>query len=133
MSTSVTVQEMKQAHSVLAEYSYAVPKVQRGYANHILYVNLSDNTIESRPVTAEMKRIFTGGKGFGLWQLWHAVTGETKWNDPENEIVIASGPIGGTVLYPGTGKSLVVSISPLTKSMWAAILAPCSSSLVGTR
>ena len=33
-----------------------------------------------------------GGKGFGLWRLWHAVTGETKWNDPENEIVIASGP-----------------------------------------
>ena len=117
MSMSATIQEMKQAHRVLAEFNYAVPKVQRGYANQTLYVNLSDDTIEARPVTEEMKKIFTGGKGFGLWRLWHAVTGETKWNDPENEIVIASGPIGGTVLYPGTGKSLVVSISPLTKSI----------------
>ena len=40
--------------------------------------------------------------------------GHDKWNDPENEIVIASGPLAGAILYPGTGKSLVVAISPLT-------------------
>ena len=28
--------------------------------------------------------------------------------------MIVSGPIGGMSLYPGTGKSLVVAISPLT-------------------
>ena len=42
---------------------------------------------------------------------------DTRWDDPENEIVIASGPIGGTVLYPGAGKSLVVGISPLTRGV----------------
>ncbi|MBN1815116.1 MAG: aldehyde:ferredoxin oxidoreductase, partial [Anaerolineae bacterium] len=36
------------------------------------------------------------------------------WDDPENEIVISSGPCGGITQYPGSGKSLVVSISPLT-------------------
>ena len=46
--------------------------------------------------------------------MWHAVTGQTKWNDPENELVIAAGPLAGAILYPGTGKSLVVGISPLT-------------------
>ncbi len=115
--TQPTIQDMQLAHKTRAEFTYPVPKVHRGYAGHTLYVNLSDNTIESRPVTAEMKRIFVGGKGFGLWRLWHAVTPQTTWNDPANEIVIASGPIGGTALYPGTGKSLVVSISPLTKSV----------------
>ena len=112
--TLEAIQEMKQAHRVLADYTYRVPTVQRGYANQTLYVNLSDGHIESRPVTEEMKRIFIGGKGFGLWRLWHAVTPQTQWNDPENELVIASGPIAGTALYPGTGKSLVVAISPLT-------------------
>jgi aldehyde:ferredoxin oxidoreductase len=110
-----TVQDMKAAHKTLAEFTCAVPKVHRGYAGQTLYVNVGTGQIEARPITAEMKRIFVGGKGFGLWRLWHAVTPQTRWNDPENEIVLASGPIGGTVLYPGTGKSLIVAISPLTQ------------------
>jgi aldehyde:ferredoxin oxidoreductase len=114
MLTLESVHEMKLAHRVLSEYSYVAPKVHRGYAGQTLYVDLSAGHIEARPVTDEMKSVFVGGKGFGLWRLWHAVSGDTKWDDPENEIVIASGPIGGTTMYPGTGKSLVVTISPLT-------------------
>nr|MCU0510552.1 aldehyde:ferredoxin oxidoreductase [Anaerolineae bacterium] len=113
MST-LDITELKQTHRLLAEYAYTVPKIHRGYANQTLYVNLSTGHIEARPVDEEMKEKFVGGKGFGLWRLWHAVTGETKWNDPENEIVIAAGPLAGAILYPGTGKSLVVGISPLT-------------------
>ena len=112
--TEPTAQDIKQAHRVLAEYTYPVPKVDRGYAGQTLYVNIATGQIESRPVTDEMKRIFVGGKGFGLWRLWHAVAPDTKWNDPENELVISSGPLAGAILYPGTGKSLVVGISPLT-------------------
>ncbi|HHS96999.1 MAG TPA: aldehyde:ferredoxin oxidoreductase [Chloroflexi bacterium] len=99
---------------VLAEFTYEVPPVERGYTNQILYVNLSNNTITAKPVTEEMKEKFIGGRGFGLWLLWHGVKDDTKWNDPENEIVISSGPCGGITQYPGSGKSLVVTISPLT-------------------
>ncbi len=102
---------------VLAEYDYELGAVERGYTGRTLYVNVGEGTIESRPVTQEMKEVFIGGKGFGLWRLWHAVTGDTKWNDPENEIVISSGPIGGTTQYPGSGKSLVVTLSPITGSV----------------
>jgi aldehyde:ferredoxin oxidoreductase len=109
-----TALEMKQAHTLLAEYTYAVPKVHRGYAGQTLYVDIGTGQFETRPVTDEMKEIFIGGKGFGLWRLWHAVSGTTKWDDPENEIVIAAGPLAGAILYPGTGKSLIVGISPLT-------------------
>ena len=116
MSTK-DIQKMRQAHKVLAEFDYELSEVEKGYANRTLYVNLSDNAIASKPVTQQMKDVFTGGKGFGLWLLWNGVTGDTKWNDPENEIVIASGPIGGTTQYPGAGKSLVVSISPTTHSV----------------
>jgi aldehyde:ferredoxin oxidoreductase len=114
MLTPETVIQLRQTHRTLAEYTYTTPKVSHGYAGQTLYVNLSTGHIESRPVTEQMKDIFVGGKGFGLWRLWHAVSGTTKWNDPENELVIASGPLAGAILYPGTGKSLIVGISPLT-------------------
>jgi hypothetical protein len=32
MLTQEAIQELKQAHRVLADWSYIVPKVQRGYA-----------------------------------------------------------------------------------------------------
>ncbi len=113
MSTT-DIQAMKQAHNVLAEFTYEPGAVDRGYTGRTLYVNLSDNTIASKPVTQQMKDIFIGGRGFGLKLLWDGVTPDTKWDDPENEIIISSGPLGGTTGYPGAGKSLVVSLSPLT-------------------
>ncbi|HEY9054991.1 MAG TPA: aldehyde ferredoxin oxidoreductase C-terminal domain-containing protein [Rectinemataceae bacterium] len=67
-----------------------------------------------KPVSEEMRLLFVGGKGFGLKLLWDATRPETKWDDPENAIVIAMGPICGNTNYPGSGKSLVTCISPLT-------------------
>ena len=107
-------EKIQTTRHVLAEYTYQAPPVEKGYAGQTLYVNLSNNTINNRPVTDVMKEKFIGGRGFGLWLLWHGVKDNTRWNDPENEIVISSGPCGGITQYPGSGKSLVVSISPLT-------------------
>jgi aldehyde:ferredoxin oxidoreductase len=75
--------------------------------------------ITSKPVTEMMKDKFTGGRGFDLWLLWNALPKERiiKWNDPENEVCIACGPLGGTPVYPGSAKSIAVSISPLTGSV----------------
>jgi aldehyde:ferredoxin oxidoreductase len=117
MDTRTIPQINREELQVLAEFDYEPGQVERGYTNRTLYVNVSDHTIESRPVTPVMKDIFIGGRGFGLWRLWHAVTGDTKWNDPENEIVISSGPLGGTTTFPGSGKSLVVTLSPTTHSV----------------
>jgi aldehyde:ferredoxin oxidoreductase len=94
--------------------SYESPALDKGYANQTLYVNLSDRRISIKPVTDQMKRIFVGGKGFDLWLLWNAVRPATKWNNADNEVCIACGPLGGTPIYPGSGKSIVTSISPLT-------------------
>ena len=108
------IKTLKDNHKLLNEYKYELGKVDKGYANRTLYVNISDNTIKEKTVTSFMKDKFVGGKGFGLWYLWNAVTPTTKWNDPENEIVIAGGPVCGITQYAGTGKSLVCSLSPLT-------------------
>ena len=99
---------------ILAAFDYTPPRIERGYANQTLYVNLERNEIRPKPVTEEMKEKFIGGRGFDLWLLWHGVRDETKWDDPENEIVISSGPCGGIIQYPGAGKSIVTTISPMT-------------------
>ncbi|TFH11347.1 MAG: aldehyde:ferredoxin oxidoreductase [Candidatus Atribacteria bacterium] len=101
-------------YRVIAERPYALGKAERGYTGRTLYVNVDTGVIEERPVTQQMKDVFIGGRGFGVWRLWNAVQETTKWDDPENELVISSGPVGGTTNYPGSGKSIVVSLSPLT-------------------
>jgi len=102
---------------LIAEWKYDITPVNKGYSDKSLYINVSDNTIRSKDVPAEMKEKFIGGKGYGLKYLWDATKPDTKWNDPENEIVISGGPICGITQYSGTGKSLVVSISPQTNSV----------------
>lgn len=100
----------------LVDFTYEPKKLEKGYNNRTLYVNLFEMKITSKPVSEKMKETFTGGRGFDLWLLWNALPKDrvVKWDDPENEICIASGPLGGIPLYPGSGKSIVVSISPLT-------------------
>lgn len=105
---------LKEGRKLLLEYKYDLGKVDKGYTNRSLYINLSENKIESKPVTQMMKDKFVGGKGFGLYYLWNGTTPDTKWNDPENEIIISGGPVCGITQYPGSGKSLVCSISPMT-------------------
>ncbi len=105
------------ASTHLGEYIYELRPVERGYANRTLYINLSHNLICEKPVTSQMKDLFTGGRGFALKLLWDAVSHETKWDDPQNELIIANGPICGITAYPGSGKSTLVTLSPLTDNV----------------
>lgn len=108
----MNIEEMKKAHNVLKEYKYEWAPIEKGYNNRTLYINLDDNRIEEKSVSQEMKDKFVGGKGFGLKLLWDATRPETLWDDNDNEIVISGGPICGITQYSGTGKSIVVGISP---------------------
>jgi aldehyde:ferredoxin oxidoreductase len=96
---------------------YDRPAIEKGYTDQTLYVNISDSEITIKPVDAKTKETFIGGKGYDLWLLWNAVQPKTKWNDPENEICIAAGPLGGTPTYPGSGKSIVTTLSPTTATV----------------
>ena len=99
---------------LIKEWEYSWTPLSRGYTDKILYVNAGSLEIRDKDVPPAVKEKFIGGKGYGLRLLWDATKPDTKWNDPENEIIISSGPIGGITQYSGTGKSLVVSISPQT-------------------
>ncbi|PKN95451.1 MAG: aldehyde:ferredoxin oxidoreductase [Chloroflexi bacterium HGW-Chloroflexi-6] len=113
----MTLSENVAERAVLAQYDYQLRPVERGYAGRTLYINLSENSIREKPVSQQMKDLFTGGRGFALKLLWDAVTPQTKWNDPQNELVIANGPICGITAYPGSGKSTIVTLSPLTENV----------------
>lgn len=109
--------QIKAQHRLLKRWDYKWTPLDKGYTDKILYVNVGETDIREKDVPPVMKEKFIGGKGYGLRLLWDATLPDTKWDDPENEIIISSGPIGGITQYSGTGKSLVVSISPQTNSV----------------
>ncbi len=102
---------------LLTEFKYEPIKLEKGYTDKTLYINVSTNEVKIKDVPEHVKKNFTGGKGYGLWNLWNAISDETNWDDSENEIVIATGPVGGITQYPGSGKSIVVSLSPLSNNV----------------
>ncbi|MBI3038722.1 aldehyde:ferredoxin oxidoreductase [bacterium] len=105
---------MKAAHKILHETTFKPTLPQKGYNNRSLHIDLSNFKVTEKQISQQIKDTFIGGRGFGLWYLWNAINPETKWDDPENDIVISPGPLGGITQYPGSGKSLVVTLSPLT-------------------
>jgi aldehyde:ferredoxin oxidoreductase len=111
---SFDIEKLRKGHKVLAAYKYEKRPVVRGYADRLLYVNLSTLEIKEIPLTDDMKQKFTGGKGFGLKMIWDLTEPGTKWDDPENVLSLNSGPMNGTPQYSGMGKCLSTTISPLT-------------------
>jgi aldehyde:ferredoxin oxidoreductase len=111
------ITSIKAQHKLLKGWDYIWTPLSRGYTDKVLYINVGTTEIKEKDVPPVMKEKFIGGKGYGLRLLWDATKPDTKWDDPENEIIISSGPLGGITQYSGTGKSLVVSISPQTNSV----------------
>lgn len=108
------VEKLQSNHEILAEYTYKKGEVKKGFANRTLYINLSTNEIREKPVTDQMKKLFTGGRGFGLKLLWDSIKPSTRWDSKENELIITTGPLCGVTQYPGSGKSLCLTVSPST-------------------
>lgn len=108
-------QEIKNSRKLITSFPYEWKPVIKGYSDRSLYVNVGTNRVEIRDIAPETKEKFIGGKGYGLRMLWDAIQPTTKWQDPENEIVISGGPCCGITQYSGSGKSLVVALSPQTE------------------
>ncbi|MEN6618259.1 MAG: aldehyde ferredoxin oxidoreductase C-terminal domain-containing protein [Rikenellaceae bacterium] len=107
--------DIKNRRKLITSFPYEWKPMIKGYSDRSLYVNVGTNKVKIRDIAPETKEKFIGGKGYGLRMLWDAITPATKWQDPENEIVISGGPCCGITQYSGTGKSLVVALSPQTE------------------
>jgi aldehyde:ferredoxin oxidoreductase len=79
----------------------------------LLRVNLSDQTTSVEDVSAEVVRKWVGGTGLGTYYLYKEVPPDVQWDDPENRVIIATGPLGNT-RYSGTGTISCVFKGPMT-------------------
>ena len=83
-----------------------------GYMGKILRVDLTNGSTREEPLEPEMAENYLGGSGFGVAYLYREVPPGVEWNDPENRIIMASGPMGGTRLS-GTGTFSLVTKGPM--------------------
>ena len=113
----MNIEKMRSAHNVLSELEFDGKELDRGYANRTLRIDLGSGKMEIRPVTQQMKDLWTGGKGLDLWMMLQEIDKNTKWDSPENTICFSPGPMAGVISFPGSGKTLVTSISPATHSI----------------
>ncbi len=99
---------------ILETLQYEAPPVKGGYTDHILQVDLGTPSISISKVSPDFKEKYVGGRGYALKLIWDGTSAETKYDSPENILVMASGPLGADPRFPGTGKFIVGTISPLT-------------------
>ncbi|MFC1898823.1 aldehyde ferredoxin oxidoreductase family protein [Chloroflexota bacterium] len=83
------------------------PNTIPGYAGKILRVNLTTEVLTEEVLDEATLRKWVGGAGFGAKYLYEEVPPEVQWDDPENRIIVACGPFGGTRM----GGSGTISIS----------------------
>ncbi len=114
MYTADEIAALRERHRVVSTLRYQPAPVEKGYTMKTLRVDVGTGDIQIRPVTQEMVDLFIGGKGFDLRLMWDEVKPSTVWDDPENAVCVASGPLGGTTSFSGAGKSIVTAISPTT-------------------
>ncbi len=98
----------------LAQIKYTPEKVIGGYTDRILNIDLTTRTIAIRQLAADFKEKYVGGRGYALKIIWDGTSRDTHYDSPDNILVMASGPLGNEPAFPGTGKFIVGTISPLT-------------------
>jgi aldehyde:ferredoxin oxidoreductase len=99
---------------ILHQFKYKPVKVIGGYTDRILRINLGKNEISVQELPPDFKKKYTGGRGYAIKLIWDETGKNTRYDSPENLLVMASGPLGNEPGFPGTGKFIVGTISPLT-------------------
>jgi len=99
---------------IISQVKYEPAKVAGGYTDRILEIDLTKQEIAIQELPSDFKYKYIGGRGYALKLIWDGTTKETRYNSPENILVMASGPLGNDPGFPGTGKFIVGTISPLT-------------------
>ncbi|MGY5853682.1 MAG: aldehyde ferredoxin oxidoreductase family protein [Candidatus Thorarchaeota archaeon] len=79
-----------------------------GYAGKILRANLSTGDFKVESLPTDWILDYIGGDGFAAKLLYEEVPGRTDALSPENKLMIATGPITGT-LWPMSGRTVFVS------------------------
>ena len=84
-----------------------------GYAGQLLRVDLSAGRAWGEPWSPADMRTYLGGAGLGAKILWDEVPAGVNWDDPENRLVLGTGPLAGLPVW-GTGGLTVVTRGAMT-------------------
>ncbi len=87
-----------------------------GYAGKMLRVNLTDGKMSEIKFDSNTLKKYVGGSGIGVKILYDEVPPDVDWSDPDNKLIIASGPLGGTP-FPGTGTLSFVTKGAMTNGV----------------
>jgi len=99
---------------ILKSIEYTPESVQGGYTDRILRVDVGSQDISIVTLSPDFKDRYIGGRGYALKLIWDGTSKETRYDSEENILVMASGPLCGDPRFPGSGKFIVGTISPLT-------------------
>ncbi len=67
-----------------------------GYMGSIIRVDLGKSKTSEEKLSEETLRTWIGGSGLGGKYLFEEVSPKVAWNDPENRVMLMSGPLAGT-------------------------------------
>ena len=101
---------------VFASLEYEKSTIEKGYTDRLLRIDLSDRSIAVEVIPEKMRSMFVGGRGYCLKLVYDGTSNSTGYDSPENVLALAGGPFCGESGFAGTGKFIVGSISPLTKT-----------------
>jgi aldehyde:ferredoxin oxidoreductase len=92
-----------------------------GYAGKVLYVNLTTGKTRTEKLGEETARKYIGGIGLGM-RLWlaNSKAGVDPFS-PENPLVLALGPVSGTMFPTGGNGHAFISKSPATGAVGEAV------------
>ncbi|MCK4313130.1 aldehyde ferredoxin oxidoreductase, partial [Candidatus Bathyarchaeota archaeon] len=83
-----------------------------GYAGRILHVDLTTGKTRVEPLNEEYAKKYIGGIGLGIRLLLDESRPGTEPFSPENPLILATGPISGTMWPTGGNGHAFVSKSP---------------------
>ena len=84
-----------------------------GYMGRMLRVDLTNELITEESLDEAVLRQYIGGAGLGAKVLYDEVAPGVAWSDPENRLILATGPLNGTSVA-GSGTFCSVTKGCLT-------------------
>jgi len=85
-----------------------------GYAGRILRVDLTDGKVETEPLDIELAKKYIGGLGLAMRLYLDNSKAGVDPLSPENPLVVATGPLSGTMVPTGGNGHVFASRSPST-------------------